>query len=176
MLQDDKEVATFPAREKYSYYDIHIANPQLWWPNGIGKPHIYDFTVQLVVLGSGEVIDQRKIPFGIRTVEVDLKDKKFEVKVNGYSIYCKGANYVPADMFYPRLENKAYKPGNTIEALFDAAVDSHFNMIRVWGGGQYESDKFLEIASRKGIMLFYDFMFSDSIYPSTEKFLINVEE
>lgn len=25
-------------------------------------------------------------------------------------------------------------------------------------------------------MLFYDFMFSDSIYPSTEKFLINVEE
>jgi beta-galactosidase/beta-glucuronidase len=68
VLQDDKEVATFPAREKYSYYDIHVANPQLWWPNGIGKPHIYDFTVQLLALGSGEVIDQRKIPFGIRTV------------------------------------------------------------------------------------------------------------
>ena len=49
-------------------------------------------------------------------------------------------------------------------------------MIRVWGGGQYESDKFLELASRKGIMLFYDFMFSDSIYPSTEDFLLNVEE
>lgn len=25
-------------------------------------------------------------------------------------------------------------------------------------------------------MLFYDFMFSDSIYPSSEKFLLNVEE
>lgn len=25
-------------------------------------------------------------------------------------------------------------------------------------------------------MLFYDFMFSDSIYPSTEDFLLNVEE
>ena len=25
-------------------------------------------------------------------------------------------------------------------------------------------------------MIFYDFMFSDSIYPSTEKFLLNVEE
>jgi beta-mannosidase len=68
---------------------------------------------------------------------LDLKDKKFEVKVNGYSVYCKGANYVPLDMFYPRLTNKAYKPGNTIEDIIDAAVDSHFNMIRVWGGGQY---------------------------------------
>ena len=49
-------------------------------------------------------------------------------------------------------------------------------MIRVWGGGQYESDEFLEIASRKGIMIFYDFMFSDSIYPSNKDFLENVEE
>lgn len=79
-------------------------------------------------------------------------------------------------MFYPRLTNLQYNPGNTIEALIGAAVESNFNMIRVWGGGQYESDKFLELASRKGIMLFYDFMFSDSIYPSSEKFLLNVEQ
>lgn len=44
-------------------------------------------------------------------------------------------------------------------------------MIRLWGGGQYETDEFLELASRKGIMIFYDFMFSDSIYPSTPEFL-----
>lgn len=58
-------------------------------------------------------------------------------------MYCKGANYVPPDMFYPRLTNDKFKPGNTIEALIDAAVGSNFNMIRIWGGGQYESDKFL---------------------------------
>ena len=83
-------------------------------------------------------------------------------------MYCKGANYVPPDMFYPRLENPSFKAENTIESLIDDAVSSNFNMIRVWGGGQYESNKFLELASRKGIMLFYDFMFSDSIYPSSE--------
>lgn len=66
--QDGKQVATFAVREKYSYFDLHIANPQLWWPNGIGKPHIYDFEVQLVALGADEVVDERKIPFGIRTV------------------------------------------------------------------------------------------------------------
>jgi len=30
--------------------------------------------------------------------------------VNGYMVYCKGANYVPPDMFYPRLSNPAFKP------------------------------------------------------------------
>lgn len=57
--------------------------------------------------------------------------------VNGYPIYAKGANYVPLDMFYPRLTNKNYKPGNNFETLFKDVTDSHFNMIRLWGGGQY---------------------------------------
>lgn len=80
------------------------------------------------------------------------------------------------DMFYPRLTNKNYQASYTHEKLLQDAVDSNFNMIRLWGGGQYESEEFLELASRKGIMIFYDFMFSDSVYPSTEAFLVNVEE
>lgn len=96
--------------------------------------------------------------------------------MNGYPLYAKGANYVPMDMFYPRIYNNNYKSANTIEQLFQDMADSHFNMIRLWGGGQYESDQFFETASRKGIMIFYDFMFSDSTYPGTEAFLVNVEE
>ena len=52
------------------------------------------------------VLEEKKIPFGIKTVELNLEDKKFQVIVNGYPIYCKGANYVPPDMFYPRITNK----------------------------------------------------------------------
>ena len=81
-------------------------------------------------------------------------------------------------MFHPRITNKDFQTENktyTLERLFEDAVSSHFNMIRLWGGGQYESDEFLELASKKGIMIFYDFMFSDSIYPSTKEFLHNVE-
>lgn len=177
IFHNKTELASFNVSEKHSYHDIDIINPQLWWPNGIGKPHIYDFEVKLVEGSSGlEVIDEKKVVFGIRTVELDQENKKFTVKVNGYPIYCKGANYVPPDMFYPRLTNSRYTPGNTIKNLFADAVESNFNMIRLWGGGQYESDEFFEEASRKGIMIFYDFMFSDSIYPSSEPFLINVEE
>ena len=48
-------------------------------------------------------IEEKLIPFGIKTVELNLKDRKFEVKINGYPVYCKGANYVPPDMLYPKL-------------------------------------------------------------------------
>ena len=34
------------------------------------------------------------------------------------------------------------------------------NMLRVWGGGQYESDDFYELCDEKGIMIWHDFMFS----------------
>ena len=89
--------------------------------------------------------------------------------INGSPVYAKGSNYVPLDMLYPRTTNKYFQNNNTytIQKLISDAVSSNFNMIRIWGGGQYESDEYLELASRKGIMIFYDFMFSDSIYPST---------
>lgn len=112
------------------------------------------------------MIDEKTTIFGIKTVQLDQSNNRFTVKVNGYPIYCKGANYVPMDMFYPRTNNQDDQSSYTHKKLIQDAVDSHFNMIRIWGGGQYESDEFLELASRNGIMLFYDFMFSDSIYPS----------
>ncbi len=36
IMQDGKMVATFPVAEKYSYYDVQVPDPRLWWPNGIG--------------------------------------------------------------------------------------------------------------------------------------------
>lgn len=75
--------------------------------------------------------------YGIRTVRLNSEGTNFQVIVNGYPIYCKGANYVPPDMMYPRLINPDFTPANTIENLLNDAVESNFNMIRVWGGGQY---------------------------------------
>ncbi len=102
---------------------------------------------------------------------MDDKGANFKIVINGYPIYGKGANYVPPDMMYPRLINKDFQSRNTFQKLLDDAVDSNFNMLRVWGGGQYEVDEFYELATRKGIMIFQDFMFSDSIYPASGPFL-----
>lgn len=87
-----------------------------------------------------KVIDKKTVVFGIRTVELDLQNKQFTVKINGYNIYCKGANYVPMDMQYPRIYNTDHHTKDktyTLNKLFDDIVSSNFNMIRVWGGGQY---------------------------------------
>lgn len=62
--------------------------------------------------------------------------------MNGYAVYCKGANYVPMDMFYPRINDPKTNSGYTVKKIFEDAVDSNFNMIRLWGGGQYESNEF----------------------------------
>jgi beta-mannosidase len=48
------------------------------------------------------------------------------------------------------------------------------NMLRVWGGGQYEYDYFYEICDRLGILVWQDFMFSCSLYPVDDEFLANV--
>ena len=99
---------------------------------------MYDFTIKLVV--EGITLDYKEVAYGIRTVQLDQTNNKFTVIVNGYPIYCKGANYVPPDMLYPRLSNPRYKTNNSIDKLLHDAVRSNFNMIRLWGGGQYESD------------------------------------
>ena len=74
---------------KYSYVDIEIKQPQLWWPNGIGEPHVYNFITR-IVRKNNIVVDEKKTLFGIRTVKLDNSHNKFTVVVNGYNIYCKG--------------------------------------------------------------------------------------
>lgn len=83
---------------------------------------MYDFQVKLIKLLDSKQIDMKNVSFGIRTVKLDQTNNKFTVHVNGYPIYCKGANYVPPDMFYPRTTNPNYRPGNTYKKLLDDAV------------------------------------------------------
>ena len=49
------------------------------------------------------------------------------------------------------------------------------NMIRLWGGGQYEKDCFYEICDELGVLVWHDHMFSCAVYPADEAFLSEVE-
>ncbi|AKI01626.1 beta-galactosidase/beta-glucuronidase [Hoeflea sp. IMCC20628] len=136
---------------------VDIENPQLWWPAGHGSQSLYDLELRL-----GEDIAARRI--GLRTVELvtDADDigSRFAFKVNGREIFMRGANWIPADALPARATPDAIRDRLT------SAVEANMNMIRVWGGGQYEPDWFYELCSELGLMVWQDFMFACSLYPA----------
>jgi len=146
--------------------------PQWWQPNGWGEAKLYSYQVKLKK--ENEILDTQKLNHGFRTVELvqekDAAGKSFYFKVNGKPLYIKGTNWIPGDSFLPRITKEKYWH------LIKDAKNAHMNMIRIWGGGTYEDDEFYNACDAMGILVWQDFMFAGSFYPSDEAFLNNVKE
>lgn len=153
-------------------YKISIENPERWWPVGLGKPHLY--TLDCLLLIKEEVYDQEAQRLGIRKIELQQKEdsqgKSFEFIVNDIPLFIKGANWIPADSFPSQITDTRYRD------WIQTAVDAHFNMLRVWGGGIYESDAFYDLCDELGILVWQDFMFACSLFPAHSEFLENVRQ
>ena len=152
--------------------DITIPHPQVWWPNGLGAHPLYSFQARLII--NGTQIDQKRTRTGLRILELrqqpDDSGKSFTFFINGVPVFAKGANWIPADSFPTRVTRAKYR------LLVGAARDANMNMLRVWGGGIYESDDFYEACDEMGILLWQEFMFAGSMYPATPEFLENVRQ
>ncbi|UIK07480.1 beta-mannosidase [Neorhizobium galegae] len=144
---------------------FHIEEPEFWWPSGSGKQALYELTV-----GTPTEAITRQI--GIRTVELltdpDEAGSRFAFRINGREIFCRGANWIPADALFSLSSREK------TEDLLRSAVDANMNMIRVWGGGFYEPDWFYDLCDQLGLMVWQDFQFACNLYPSTPDFLENV--
>lgn len=92
----------------------------------------------------------------------------FKFTVNGVDVYAKGANWVPADTFNGRVTDAM------LGGLFNSYAAANFNMLRVWGGGVYQSDAFYNMADAAGFMVWQEFMFACALYPVTDPFLVSV--
>lgn len=149
-----------------------IDNPKLWQPNGSGIPNLYG--LKFLLKKNKEILSEKDFRIGLRTVELvqekDSKGKSFYFKINGQPLYIKGTNWIPADSFSPRITKEKY------QYLIKQAKDANMNMIRIWGGGIYEDDEFYKACDENGILVWQDFMFAGSFYPSDEVFLHNVKE
>lgn len=149
-----------------------VFNPQIWWPNGYGEQPLYDVEVSLY---EGEnLCDQRRYQMGLRTIELrrepDEWGESFTFVVNGVPVFAKGADWIPADSFPTRISD-AY-----LESLLQSAKAAHMNMLRVWGGGLYEEERFYDLCDRLGILVWQDFTFACGIYPEDDAFYENVKE
>ncbi|PFG57769.1 beta-mannosidase [Vibrio sp. ES.051] len=147
-------------------YAFHMDEPQLWWPSGYGEAHLY-----LITVFSGDQQLSRKI--GLRQLslnnQADEHGSAMEFVVNGTPINAKGANWIPVDAMPDRECESRYRN------LLQSAVDANMNMIRVWGGGQYESETFYRLCDELGLLVWQDMMFACSLYPSNEDFVTSVE-
>ena len=149
-----------------------ISNPKLWWCNGLGFPHQYEFHFSLKQ--NREILDKKELKIGLRTIEL-IQDKdefgtSFYFKLNGKPVFMKGANYIPPDSFIPKQMPSSYH--ETIQN----ARKANMNMLRVWGGGVYADDEFYNACDSNGILVWQDFMFACAMYPGDEKFVENVKQ
>lgn len=151
---------------------LSISNPELWWPNGMGKPNLY--TAKVVLADETGEIDEKTTKIGVRTIEVvrdkDSIGRSFYFRINGIPLFIKGSNYVPADALVTRIKTEQY------ENIIAAACESNLNLLRVWGGAIYENDIFYDLCAENGILVWQDFMYACSMYPGEPEFLENIRQ
>ena len=158
------KVAVRPG-ENVFVHNLTIKNPKLWWPNGQGEQPLYELWTTLDGEQTRRKIGLRKLEW---VVEKDAIDHSFKVRVNGRDITAMGANWIPADAIPSRITPAV------VRDLLESAKAVNMNMLRVWGGGQYEPDYFYELCDELGIMIWQDLMFSCMSYPSNREFLDDV--
>ncbi|MCD6385450.1 glycoside hydrolase family 2 protein [Candidatus Sumerlaeota bacterium] len=153
-------------------FSVNIPSARLWYPRGYGEQPLYTAVVTLSC--NGEKLDERSVRFGIRRVhllqEQDSRGKSFLFCINDRKIFCKGYNWIPADIFPGRLTEEDYR------SLLEKVADSNANCLRVWGGGLYEHDAFYSLCDELGILVWQDFMFACAEYPEQEWFLEQVHQ
>ena len=166
--------------------DMDVPAPQLWYPLGYGGQPLYTFAVK-----NGDRLIYSE-SFGIRTVKImqlpdeigsknhglclSIKNREYDLnesfsgfvlKVNGEKIFCKGANWVPCVPF---------AVGNIDErqtAILELCAEAGVNMLRVWGGGAFETKHFYNECSRLGIMVTQDFLMACGAYPEEQAWFID---
>lgn len=147
---------------QYFYKNIQIRNPKLWYPFGMGEPHLYH--VKLELYFEGRLCDCQEFNTGIRTVitrrtagnKYRNRWEDFQFSVNGKDLFIKGINWMPIDALYD-ISPAEY------EWCLSLAKNAGIQMLRVWsGGGRPENGVFYEMCDRLGIMVWQDHMLANN--------------
>ncbi len=143
---------------------LDVAQAERWWPAGVGDPALYD--LELTVERDGQAVDRLAARIGLREIELvrepDAAGESFFFRVNGVPVFCKGANWIPADSFPARVTPERYR------AHVEMARDCGMNMLRIWGGGLYETEAFYEACDELGLMVWQDFPYACALYPDDD--------
>ncbi len=140
---------------------VDVPDVTRWWPAGYGEQPLYRLDVEVV---DGDMrYDHTVQNVGFRALRLDTRElpdgAEFALHVNGERIWVRGVNWIPADCFPAR------NTGELVAGLLGEAVAANANLVRVWGGGVYESDRFYDECDRRGLLVWQDFPFACAAYP-----------
>jgi beta-mannosidase len=151
---------------------FQLDQPLLWYPHGYGPQSRYQLIAQL--FRQDQKLDARSKDIGFRHVELvqeqDDFGKSFYFRINGIDTFAGGSCWIPGDSYLSQISNDRY-----VEWV-KLAVESNQIMIRVWGGGIYEDDAFLDACDSLGVLIWHDFAFACASYPVYPSFLKSIEE
>jgi beta-mannosidase len=163
--------AVVPPGEDVVTLRLEVPDAALWWPRGYGDQPLYDVEVSL---GAGpDALDAWTTRTGFRTVRLDMTPDDdgtpFVLVVNDRPVWVKGANWIPDDAFVHRVDRARYA------RRVAQAEAAGINLLRVWGGGIYESDDFYELCDERGVLTWQDFAFACAAYAEEEPLRTEVE-
>ncbi|HEX9311069.1 MAG TPA: hypothetical protein VF887_09675, partial [Gemmatimonadaceae bacterium] len=125
-----------------SFPQLRFTNPRLWWPLELGKPEMYELSLDFVT--NGRVSDSQHMPFGIREITSESTPKGGRLfRVNGRRILIRGGGWAPDMFFRPQSERQ--------DAQLRYALDMHLNTLRL--EGNYENDRFWQQTDSLGILV-----------------------
>ncbi|TPQ23451.1 glycoside hydrolase family 2 protein [Streptomyces sporangiiformans] len=150
---------------------LQVPDVALWWPRGYGEQPLYE--VELELHGEVGPLDTWRRRIGFRSVELDRSadahGSGFTLVVNGERLFARGVNWIPDDVFPSRITRERYRTRLTQAA--EAGVD----LVRVWGGGIYESEDFYDACDELGLLVWQDFPFACAAYPEEQPLRGEVE-
>lgn len=163
-------MATVPAGQRSTVVEVRVPGAKWWWPHGYGEQPLYPVTVRLdsphATDATDAPLDEWRGRIGFRTVALDTtaddEGTPFTIVVNGERVFARGINWIPGDCFPARVDRDRY-----IERLTQAR-DANVNLVRVWGGGIYESDDFYDVCDELGLLVWQDFLFACAAYAEEE--------
>jgi hypothetical protein len=145
------------------YPPLTVKNPRLWWPNGYGKPELYNLT--LTVSAGGKVSDVKKLRFGIREISLKLTAMDQAEQTGRYLFYPAAARDLEVlkhgheslvdspQGWVPTVSGEAAKlPGLTVSDSTDTGryLELRVNGVRVpMRGGNWGMDDALKRVSRE---------------------------
>lgn len=152
---------------------IEVPDARLWWPRGHGEQHLYNIEVRAAGGSPLAALDAWHRRIGFRTVRVDIaadeQGSPFAVHINDRLIQIRGANWIPDHAFISEVDRDRCR-----RRIADA-TEANMNLLRVWGGGIYETDDFYELCDEEGVLVWQDFLLACAAYAEEEWLATEVE-